>query len=220
VKETDLAEKVVKWLVDQGWDVYQEVTTGYGGKRADIVGLQGGLSWIIECKTSLSLSLLEQGWRWIHTANYVSIAIPTVRKRMPGRVVAERIAAHFGIGIIHVGRNVADIKQGPPPVLHRRTHFDISNSCVPEQKTWGAAGNAKAEYWTPFRSTVRGLTRYVTDHPGCTVKEAIEGIQHHYRHDTTARACILKWLRAGVIRGIRIVEGKPLRLELVKEGNI
>lgn len=36
IKEADLAKKVVVWLIDQKWDVYQEVQGQTHGPCADI----------------------------------------------------------------------------------------------------------------------------------------------------------------------------------------
>jgi len=58
MKETDLAERVINWLEDQHWEIYQEVQfRGYGG-IADIVAVRAGYLWIIECKTSMTFTLL------------------------------------------------------------------------------------------------------------------------------------------------------------------
>lgn len=74
MKETELAKSIILYLEGHGWDVYQEALIQ--GNIADIVATFGKLTWIIECKTSLSLKLLEQASAWGGKVNFISIAIP------------------------------------------------------------------------------------------------------------------------------------------------
>ena len=39
--EVELARLVRAWLIEQRWDVYQEVRVSYGGPRADLVAVRG-----------------------------------------------------------------------------------------------------------------------------------------------------------------------------------
>src|SRR3990167_10050555 len=75
MKETELAKPIIAYLEERGWNVYQEVLIRC--KVADIVATFGKLTWVIECKTSMSLKLLEQIYCWRGRANFLSIAIPT-----------------------------------------------------------------------------------------------------------------------------------------------
>ena len=94
--ETILAELVVNWLESQKWDVYQEVQIETYGKIADIVAVLGNLVWIIECKKSLSLSVMEQAYRWRRYANFTSVAVQR-RKGTEGRVFATKVLSKFNM---------------------------------------------------------------------------------------------------------------------------
>ena len=99
-KEADLAKVVVSWLNEQHWDVYQEVQIhGFGGV-ADIVAVQGPLVWVIECKTSLSLTVMEQASVW--RVHFRSVAVPT-GVRHHSRTAAYRVARlFFKVGVLCV----------------------------------------------------------------------------------------------------------------------
>ena len=97
--EVKLAEKVIEYLQDLKWEVYQEVTIH--GQIADIVAIQNGLIWIIECKKSLSLDVIAQAEHWTHYANYVSVAVPKTYRNNNGRQFAYKVLKQYGIGAQH-----------------------------------------------------------------------------------------------------------------------
>src|SRR3989304_1278839 len=96
--EVDLAKPVISYLEERGWDVYQEVLIY--GKIADIVATFDKLTWIIECKTSLSLKLLEQIYAWRGRANFLSIAIPTT----VGDGFVKNLLINNRIGVLSVNK--------------------------------------------------------------------------------------------------------------------
>ena len=65
--ERELAAPVVEWLSAQHFEVYQEVELH--SRVADIVAVDGKRVWVIECKRTMSLDLLDQAnrWRWLAT---------------------------------------------------------------------------------------------------------------------------------------------------------
>ena len=64
MKETVLAEKVIAWLEDYGWDVYQEVQIFPAGEVCDIVAVQNRIVWAIETKTTFCLAVIAQAEKW------------------------------------------------------------------------------------------------------------------------------------------------------------
>lgn len=138
IKETDVAAAVVAWLADMGWDVYQEVSLGNGGRTADLVARSGAVLWAIECKVSLGLAVLEQAHDLLPYAHLVSVAVRQ-RTRHEGswRFAREAMGAQ-GVGLFTVGQVFApgegggwiwEAAQEIPPGL-RRTVGRIT--------TWGA----------------------------------------------------------------------------------
>lgn len=190
--EQELAQHVVAWLQAQHWDVYQEVSTGYSCARADIVAVQNGLSWIIETKTSLSLDLLAQAVRWVGRANFISVAVPRGYRCSPGREFAVGLLRREGIGMLEIESDGGILFHSPRKF--RRTARSIGDILCDAQKTMAEAGSSRGGYATPFAVTCREARRFIVEHPGCTMCELVDGIEHHYGLDATARACLNNWL--------------------------
>ena len=208
MKETDLAAVVIEYLKDLKWDVHQEV----GG--IDIVAVQNGLVWGIECKLGLGLKVIEQATRnrvWVH---HSSIAVPDRTKY----AFAEMICMQLGIGMLSVdvegkwGRRVREDVRARWCGKHNRAHIKrLRNRLNDDTRHYATAGSPSPKTWTPFKDTCREVLRYVHKNPGCTTKELVEGIKHHYRTEKSALGCLLKYGREGVIEGIEVVDGRPVR---------
>jgi len=207
MSEAVLAAKVVEWMSD-GWDVYQEVSC-YGG-YADIVGVREGIVWIVECKMTLSLSLIEQAVTRLQGAHYVSVAVPPARRStFPQDLLAEK-----GIGVIIAGSTVEQV-QGPR-ISRAGRHWAkrLLDSLEPEHKTAAMAGTNGGGRWSPWRSTCRNAVEYVRRHGEPTVVDMMRHINHHYGSDSAARSSMVEWLRRGSVKHLQIIEGRPLRVRI------
>jgi len=226
--EAALGVELVKYLEAQGWEVYQEVSLRYGGNRADIVATQNNLLWIIELKTSMGIKLIEQCYNWKRYAHYVSAAIPTRHKRNALTFVT-KVFKDYHIGLITIDdpedyryANMSNIKEWIPAKLNRKAYTErVTKLLTEEQKTWAKAGNADGNFYTPFQGTSRIVQDMVRKNPGINLKKLVETITHHYASDTTARACISKWVQTGVIPNIRYErEGRSIRFYHDKENKV
>jgi len=74
--EVQLLERVVAWLGDGGWDVYQEVELFDQRGVCDIVAQRNGQTLAIEGKRSLGLCVLGQAEGWALHADAVAAAVP------------------------------------------------------------------------------------------------------------------------------------------------
>lgn len=210
-KETDLALKVVEWLTSQHWDVYQEVQIC--SSIADVVAVQGPLVWIIECKLSMSLGLIGQAHEWIRNAHFVSVAIPGGKRYLTkSRHVAKKIMRHYGIGMFEI-YDLRDIREhSVQPRLNRKATTKIVKDSLREGHKHYAPAGSQGGYYTPFKATCRHMVRIVKKNPGIILKDLIDASRHHYLSDVTARACISKYAKRGIIKGIRCERsGKLLR---------
>jgi hypothetical protein len=216
--EAELAAQVVEWLTDQGWDVYQEVQIRGDGSTADIVATQGPLTWVIECKLSMSLDLMAQAIDWKRDAQRISVATPG-KKHEPWtkrRAFVSKVLGSYGIGWIRV---TPEPQYGPPcvevlqPELNRRVKERFREHLREEHKTFAKAGNAEGKRWTPFQSTCESLVRYVRRNPGRTLKDIVDGVDHHYASSSSAKQSLSHWIRKGVIKGVELRrEGRVLRV--------
>jgi hypothetical protein len=212
--EQDLAEVVVQYLSDNGWDVYQEVELCSHGIRADIVAICNGKVWVIECKTSLSMDLIGQCYNWLHYAHLVSAACPYARHRF-----SEIILDHFGIGLLHVNfKYNKTCSEVLAPKIYRVPRGIATkillNGLHPEHKTFARAGT-QGGYFSKFSRTKQQLIGYIKMNPGCLMRDAIKILgKMHYASPTSAKVSLSKWIYEGYIKEIEFRDGK---LYLVEE---
>jgi hypothetical protein len=178
MSEVDLAKAVVEMLTEWGWEVYQEVQ-GPGG-RCDIVGKRENILWAIECKISFGLPIIDQAFKWICHAHYVSVAVPTAGGRL-----ANLICNQYGIGVLIMrhGSVIEDVK----PRLFRKI---IPLKLYEEQKTFCEAGSNCGGHWTDFKRTVRNLVAEVGKSPGIEFNQVMKHLEHHYSSLSAAKSCL------------------------------
>lgn len=206
MRETELAERLLGYL--EGYKVYQEV--GYSGCVADVVVDVGGRGWVIETKLTLGLAVLSQASDWLRAGVLrVSVCVPAPRggSSWRSRRLAWEIADWKGIGILEVGRRGKVRERVRPHCCRRRKgitgHRDILEVCEEEHKAYCRAGS-RGGYWTPFKRTCREVLRLARDEPGLCIKEVVDRIDHHYSSDSSARACLSKWILGGKVPGVEV----------------
>ncbi len=201
--EVEVAEKVVAWLEDLKWEVYQEVPVGAG--VADIVAVQGPVQWVIETKTGMSMQLLKQLDSRIGCAHMVSAAVPYgARSEIPYRLLK---ALGVGLLLLYCG----EVQERLRPTFFRRIARPIE--LHESQKTFAKAGSPGGSHWSPFKTTSREVIGWVTANPGCTLRDMLTNVRHHYDGLASAKRNIVHWIDAGVIPGIRVERGgREIRL--------
>ncbi len=221
MRETNLAQYIVNWFIEDGWEVYKEVCLGkwsHGAPRADIVARRGNLIWVVETKQSMCLALLDQALRIYryYPAHYVSVGIWSPRSRNYHHYAAHEFLRHIGIGLFYVSELGGGINCSISPSLRRRgISVERWNELLHDEQKATIAGTKNGYYWTPFKSTVSKIQGFLKRHPGSTLHEIIRNIIHHYNCDSTAKRAISQHLRDGVIKGIRIDKTrKPYRYYL------
>lgn len=205
--ELELAQEVVRYLQDDGWEVYQEVQILAGCGIADIVAKKGQILWFIECKRSLELNLIAQASEWKDHGDYVSIAVPRLKRRSSrkGRSFAYKILQWQGIGAFELYKSRGHrgqegeiyVEERLEPALQAESHFKKTALAKLHEsmKDFAKAGNANGNRWTPFKQTCLNLTEYVVQNPGCYLSDAMKSIPHHYRSDVVAIARMAKNIR-------------------------
>lgn len=207
--EKALAAKVVAWLQRESYETWEEVVIG--SRRVDIVARRGPAIIAIECKTSLSLAVLEQAAYWSGIAHQSYAAVPSVYRRRGG---LHAVCLAIGCGVLEVGGDVT-VRYHAPFIRRALTH-NITKHLTDGNRSgngYAGAGSAGGGYWTPWQQTIRDLTSYINAHPGMTLGDALKRITHHYSTDSTARSSLSHWLRVGKIPGIETRrDGRALRL--------
>lgn len=196
--EAVLARKVVEWFAAEGYETWEEVSIGSG--RIDIVARRSPVIVAVECKTSLSLSVLGQAARWSGIAHQSYAAVPNKYRT---NHYMNPICQSIGVGIIAVGWD-CDIRQIAP--FHRNALAHNIIGALNDGNRTGSgnasAGTTGGGYWSPWRETINQLTRIVTKHPGITLKDALPQIKHHYGTDAAARSSLSHWIQAGKVPSI------------------
>lgn len=214
--EEDLAKSLIKWLNFEHWEVYQEVSMGFGMPVADIVAIRGNVTWVIETKLTLSLALIEQAEYYRFRSNYISIAVPTFSTRIKGHKIANHILNILGIGKLSIKPNNEIIVEIQPKLNRIKKNFTIANYLVEAQKTYASAGNSKGQYWTPFKQTEMNLIDFLKKHPNSTLLDVMNNIEHHYSSDNSAKSAIVKWIDSGIIKNVKINRtGKRITLSYI-----
>lgn len=197
--EAELAGAFMAHLEQLGWDCYPEVSVNRGGSRADIVARKGALIWVIEAKLRFGVDVCDQAKAWIGWAHYISVLVPGGRgERNP---VLTDWLRYRGIGLIRAEKETyrrpasVEFNNCVPGRLHRSAHKQakyIAEHLHPDMKRFAPGTNGG--YSSPWRRTMDASVSYVLQYPGCTLKDIVANIAHHYYSDTTARSCLLKWL--------------------------
>lgn len=213
MSEQELAQAVVAWLGQGGWDVYQEVEVGRGGRRCDVVAVKGRTLWAIECKASLGLAVLGQAHAWLGHAHRVSVATRAVKSEFGARVARE-----FGIGWLVVsgggggrrararaqGRGRLAVRTRVAPARGARISRRLADALCAEQKSFAPAGNARAQFWSPWKGTAAAVRAWVAEHPGGPFAEMVREVEHHYRTQATARSCLRRHIEDGLVAGVSL----------------
>ena len=199
--EAELAKKVITFLEDMKWNVWQEVTVdGGGSRRADIVAKQGNIIWVIECKTCLNLKVIEQAYHWRKKANQVSIAIWYHPRSYKFNHFVKDILDRYGIGLMTFCKHSTNACPTVlmPTNLSRVNTQILKSVLLTENKHMGISGSKDNSYDTPFKRTCRRIQDLVRGNP-MSLKDIIESISHHYANDRSARCCIARYVKTGVI---------------------
>lgn len=198
-------------LQRQGFETYEEVSVGYGDKRADVVAIRGPLVAVVETKRTMGLGLLNQLMGWRGRAHWIIGAVSA--GRLDG--AARRLCAVEGFGIWTVSSEDT-IGEPLSPVLHRWVDRSVRQRCVEGNRSSQspvAAGTNRGGFFTPFRGTARALAEVVATHPGINLRSALGAVKHHYRSSRSAISSLPGCIQRGIVPGVRMErQGKEIRL--------
>jgi hypothetical protein len=191
VKESELADIIIKYLESKGYEIYSEVIWKPGSKRADIVGVKDGHYISVETKMSMNLTLLEQSFFWKDKVHQTFICIPSKRKM---NRFALQLCRDLGIGVYIYRKSQIQL-------LEDSTTCD--NPDLPklyEEQKDSVSGTSGGNYVTPFKITCRKLIEHVKEVKECSLISAIRSIEHHYSSDNSAKNALHKMINIGVIK--------------------
>lgn len=193
-RETDVAAPMVAWLREWQWDVWQEVE--FGGCRADIVAVRHGRLMIVEAKAALTFDVIAQAQRW--PVHYRAIVVP-YGGGGEGRRLALQVCRDLRLGV-YLASRARDVREEiPPRLLRGADRMQAVRRYLKTLQHWprdyAAAGSLSGTGWSSYRGTMDRVRAFIAAHPGCTVKEIVGNVYHHYASPASATAAIPKWLQ-------------------------
>lgn len=203
MSEADIGEVVKSYLSEAGQEVYCEVDTGAIG-RIDIIAVSGRIITAVELKVHLSLEVLGQAIDRRYYVHRSIAAFPRSKHSGYRGYVLKAVHVATGIGIWEVSNGY--VRELYPPLLNRKARSERIVESLDERQKHQAAG-VSCGYWSPFRDTKYALVEFVRKHPGCTLKDTMTGIEHHYKTHSTAYSSMAKWIHAGVIKEVELRDG-------------
>jgi len=207
VTESELAEMVTKFLIRNGWDCYFEVQLKRKGPRADIVAMRSGVCLVCEVKKAANMRLFNQAINWTGKANFIYVAHPErsferegIRKRF--NRAEQHLLKYFGIGRLLISpssNGTSKVTETDAPAYHR-IHSKVLVEVLTEEMKKYKPGLANTGYFTPWRRTMDAAVKFIDDNPGCTMRDIIENIEHHYKFYNTARSCVHRWIQKEMVK--------------------
>lgn len=195
--EAILAKSGIDYFESLGYTTYKEVSLKGGGSiRADIFCKKGNESISVEVKMSMSLKIIEQGFKWREHSNKTYILIPKKRKF---NLFAEQICRDYGIGLLYYKDGIFTERVQPSVTLEPK------EPQLYEEQLLSDASNNRGEFVTPFKLTINRLMDYIGDNK-LQLSNVISNIEHHYKDNSSATNSIKSMIKIGVIK-----------LKLVKE---
>jgi|WetSurMetagenome_2_1015567.scaffolds.fasta_scaffold152278_2 hypothetical protein len=211
MKETELAQHFVDYLA--GFDLYFEVDYH---RCIDIVALNGNISAAYEVKTSFNFKVLEQAVDNAKYFNFSYVAVPDFNDWMFQRKLCET----FGVGLLvyDAKKGYNDVREIVHPKLNRHADNKKLRNKLREYNKMSLPGARSGDTYkvTAFQVTVEDAVRYVRHHPGCSIKEMVSNINHHYGSDRLAAVNLYQWIHKEVIKEIRL-ENKGLYINPINK---
>lgn len=154
---------------------------------------------VIELKTSLSLDLLEQCYKWLGKAHYVYACVPE-SKNFKINSYASRCMKRDGIGLLNVSfynqrtvrlfnkyssdtYNLAYVMERIKPKLYRRIAISWKEYLTEEHKNTLPGGTNGGGYITPYSQMIDCVKRAIEAEPeGIEFARLVHYANDHYAH--------------------------------------
>lgn len=196
MKESELAEIIIKHYEEKGYVTYKEVTAkgskNGGTSRADIIMEKDGIHTGIETKVSFGLKVIQQAFTWKEKTNYVYICVPKTRMTSVKRF-GYSVCVDYGIGIIEIDKNKK------VNIINNPTHNPNPDLPKLYEEHKSEVAGISGEYITPFKLTKNKILKYIEDNGKTLITDLVKNIEHHYKNDKSGKQSIIKMIKIGVI---------------------
>jgi hypothetical protein len=211
MKESELAEHIIKYFEKQGYECYKEVSkNGRGGSARNdcyFVKKENGEivdTIAVETKMSLNTQVIYQANNWRKMSSRSFVAIPkATRKDFKQRKFLYDICKNYlGVGVIEMDRKTYLVNEVSPAKVNNKP---ILPPLYEAQKD-SIAGNDKGKFVTAFSNTVALIHEYMKDKEVAELKVVVENIKHHYKTNTSAISSLKKYIGTSVIPDYTLIE--------------
>lgn len=197
MRETELAEKFIQYF-SEGYEIFKEVPSS---GIIDFVARSGKTLIAVEVKTRLSFEVIEQAQKNRFSCDYSFIAVPHPKRTHYGYTICSML----GIGVLtyHEKYNSVyeQVKAKPQKVPH------YMRPVLQEFMKKSVAGSQN-DRQTAFKNTINAMSTYIKRHPGCTLKECLSNVNYHWSNMSSAKGCVYRWIKEGVIKDFRLEDGR------------
>jgi hypothetical protein len=203
--EADLAAATISFFPE--WDIYCEVP--FQGGSIDIFGVNGVIRMAIEAKLKFNFDVLEQAYRnrAVSTLSYVVVPQP---KKNPSFTI--KVYKNYGIGILFVDKN-GTVREALKPKFNRNFKKIKLESWMKNSVAGSLHGRE-----TAYSYAMSEITQAIKRNKGrMSFANIFSKTTYHWSSLTSAKACILMYIRKGIIKNIKHDKGY---LVLVRDVNI
>jgi hypothetical protein len=177
-------------------------------RSVDIVALNEKIASAFEVKTTFNFKVFEQALENRKHFNYSYICVPEFNDSC----IQRKLCEDYGIGLLiyDTRRGFNDVREIVHPKLNRHTNNKRLIERLHERNKRSLPGSKSGDSAkiTAFGVTVENAVFYVKRHPGCTIKEMVDNIGHHYDSNILARKNLYQWIHKGIVKGIEIKDRK------------
>lgn len=192
MKESELAEEIIKLYEKDGYEIYSEVIHSPGSKRCDIIAVKDGEHIAIEVKKSMNLTLIEQAHFWKDKSHKTYIFFPSQRKL---NWFGINMCRDYGIGVYIYNKNRG------VRIINESTYCNNPNlPKLYEGQKDSVSGSKGGGYITPFSITKDKLIDHLKEVKECSLNSAVEDIDHHYSSNNSAKQALRKLIDTNVIK--------------------
>jgi len=209
-----MGEVVMKLLHENGYEhLYPEL------QKTDLVGVRDIDDMVVafELKLKLNTKVICQAESHITRANGVAVIINQCNTGEQHWL--RQICREHGVGVYMVERSYEnpdgsriafdgpvayELREYEAPVMREANTQWYRKHMSVRAETHTTPGHKGPTSVTPFRATAYRLIDYVVAHPGCTVKEAVAAIPHHYASPYTATYRLKAITLSGGIPGLSV----------------
>jgi hypothetical protein len=211
MKESELAEYIIRYFEKQGFECYKEVSkNGRGGSSRNdcyFVRKENGEiveTIAVETKMSLNTQVIYQANVWKKLSHRTYVAVPKAKRKdhKMRKFLYDICKNYLGVGVLELDLNAFRVSEVVAPKLNKKPSLPP----LYEAQKDSVAGNDQGKFVTAFSNTVSLIHKYMEGKEAAELKVIVENIKHHYKSNTSAISSLKKYIGTNVIPEYRLLQ--------------